>query len=52
MWLEIPSGTMIYGCRPFLIFGLSKLINFGLGSHEGGIIHLPVVYGYWLADLS
>ena len=32
------KGPIIYGCHPHGIFGLSTLINFGLGSHEGGIV--------------
>lgn len=31
------KGPMIFGCHPHGIFGLSVLINFGVGAHEGGI---------------
>ena len=36
--VEEIKGPMIFGCHPHGIFGLSTLINFGIGAHEGGII--------------
>lgn len=37
--VERIKGPMIYGCHPHGIFGLSTLINFGIGAQEeGGIV--------------
>ena len=34
--MERIKGPMIYGCHPHGIFGLSTLINFGIGAQEEG----------------
>jgi 2-acylglycerol O-acyltransferase 2 len=34
--LEVIDGPIIFGCHPHGIFGLSALINFGLGAFDGG----------------
>lgn len=35
--IEKIKGPIIFGCHPHGIFGLSTLINFGIGAFEGGV---------------
>jgi 2-acylglycerol O-acyltransferase 2 len=37
MAIERIEGPIIFGCHPHGIFGLSPLINFGIGAFEGGV---------------